>query len=178
MSELYNQIVSQRGSLENLIARIPGFRGYVDKAARRTADRMVRDHIADALSQRIARMTQIETRLLDNGGLSYMSKTSRVKMKLQTYRDRVKAAAPGYSGWGEAQKVDSDALERIYSFDEALIRYAQQFDAALDTLEQSATSSEGVDAAITALDDLTTEANQAFSLREDVLTNLDKSLSS
>jgi hypothetical protein len=123
MSELYDQIVSQRGSLENLIARIPGFRGYVDKAARRTADRMVRDHIADALTQRISRFTRIESKLLDNGGLSSMSRTANVKSKLQTLRDRIETAAPGYSGWGEAVKVGTDELERIYSFDEAMIRY-------------------------------------------------------
>lgn len=178
MSELYDQIVSQRGSLENLIARIPGFRGYIDKAARRTADRMVRDYVADALSQRINRLTSIEAKLLENGGLSYMSKTSSAKMKLQTFRDRVKAAAPGYSGWGEAIKVEEEELERLYSFDEALMRYAGQFDTALDALEQSVTSNEGADVAISALADLTTEANAAFSLREDVLTNLNKSLSS
>lgn len=178
MSELYDQIVRQRGSLENLIARIPGFRGYVDKGARRAADRMLRDQIADALTQRVNRFTKLEGKLLDNNGLSYMSKTSKVKSKLQTYRDRVKAAAPGYSGWGEAIKVDAEALERIYSFDEALFRYTDQFDAALDTLEQSISSGEGIDAAISALDDLTGEANEAFMLREDVLTNINKSLSS
>ena len=48
MSDLYDQIVSQRGQFERLIARIPGFRGYVDKGARRTADRMLRDQIADS----------------------------------------------------------------------------------------------------------------------------------
>ncbi len=178
MSELYDQIVSQRGSLENLIARIPGFRGYVDKAARRTADRMLRDHIADALAQRIQRFTRIEGRLLENGGLRSMSRTAAVKGGLQTLHDRVKAAAPGYSGWGEAVKVDEEALERIYSFDEAMTRYVAQYDAALEAFEQSVKSSEGVDAALDALDDLTTEASEAFSLREDVLTNLNKSLSS
>ncbi len=178
MSDLYNQIVSQRGSIERLIARLPGFSGYVDKSTRRTADRMLRDHIADQLTQRINRFAQTERKLLDNGGLSYMSKTTNVKMKLQTYRDRVKAAASGYSGFGEAVKVDAEALERIYSFDEALIRYLDKFDEALNTFDQSVTGNEGVDAAISTLDSLTTEANEAFTLREDVLTNISKSLSS
>jgi hypothetical protein len=177
MSDLYNQIVSQRGSFENLIARIPGFGGYIDKSARRTADRMLRDHIADQLTQRINRFTQIEKKLLDNGGFSSMSKTSHVKMKLQTFRDRVKAAAPGYSGFGEAVKIGAEELERIYSFDEALIRYDDKLDEALNTFEQNVTSKEGVDAAIDALDSLATEANEAFTLREDVLTNISKSLS-
>ena len=177
MSDLYDQIVSQRGSVERLMARLPGFSGYIDKSTRRTADRMLRDHIADQLTQRINRFAQTERKLLDNDGLRFMSKTTNVKMKLQTYHDRVKAAAPGYSGFGEAVKVDAEALERIYSFDEALIRYLDKFDEALMTFEQSVTTNEGVDAAIATLDSLTTEANEAFTLREDVLTHISKSLS-
>ncbi len=176
MSDLYNQIVNERGSFERLLARMPGFRGYVDKAARRTADRMLRDHIAGLLEQRIQRLIGIERKLLDNGGFSYMSKTANVKMKLQTFHDRVKAAAPGYSGFAEAVKVGAEELERIYSFDEALIRYADRFDEALTTLETNVTSNEGIDDAISQLETLATEANQAFLLREDVLTNLNKSL--
>jgi len=177
MSDLYNQIVSQRGSFERLIARLPGFNGYVDKSARRTADRMLRDHIADHLTQRINRFAQIERKLLDNGGFSSMSKTANIKMKMQTFHDRVKAAAPGYSGFGDAVKVGAEELERIYSFDEALIRYTDKFDEALNTFSTSVTSKEGVDAALDTLDTLTTEANEAFTLREDVLTNISKSLS-
>lgn len=177
MSDLYNQIVSQRGSFERLVARIPGFRGYVDKGARRTADRMLRDHVADQLAQRISRLRRISSTLLDNGGLSYMSKMQAAQTKLQTYHDRVKAAAPGYSGFAEAIKVDAEALERIYSFDEAQIRYLDRFDEALSVLETSAGSGEGVDDAIASLGKVADEANEAFSLREDVLTNISKSLS-
>ena len=32
-SELYNQITSQKGKLENLIGKIPGFKGYQEKQA-------------------------------------------------------------------------------------------------------------------------------------------------
>ncbi|HVU12542.1 MAG TPA: hypothetical protein VHD90_14765 [Phototrophicaceae bacterium] len=177
MSDLYNQIVGERGSLENLMARMPGFSGYMDKAARRTADRMVRDHIADLLTQRINRYISIQKRVLDNGGLSSMGKMQNELIKFQTLRDRVKAAAPGYSGFGEAIKVGSEELERLYSFDEALIRYADKFDEALNTLDQNVTANEGVDSALAKLDTLIDEASQAFSLREDVLTNLSKSLS-
>ena len=175
MSDLYDQIVNQRGSFENLLARIPGFRGYIDKAARRTADRMIRDYVAGLLTQSVNRLAQLERRLLENdGGLLYMSKTSSVKTKLQTYRDRVQTAAPGYSGFMEAIKVEADELERLYSFDEAQVRYADRFEAALDEFETAISSKEGIDEAIAKLDALTIEANEAFSLRENVLTDLDR----
>ncbi len=95
MSELYDKIMSERGSLQRLAARIPGYEGYQDKKARRTADRMVRDHIVGELAKRISRLAQIEKTLLDNGGLSYMSKTSSAKTKLQTFHDRVKSRRAG-----------------------------------------------------------------------------------
>jgi ABC-type transporter Mla subunit MlaD len=176
MSELFDQIVSMRGSFENLLARIPGFRGYIDKATRRTADRTLRDHIASELTARINRLSALEVELLENGGLSHMSATRSVKEKLQTFRDRVKAAAPGYSGFMEAIKVDADALEQLYAFDEAQIRYAAQIDELLNNLETAIRSGDGLAEALRALDDLAREANEAFSLREDVLTNLSKSL--
>jgi hypothetical protein len=110
-----------------------------------------------------------------------MGRTQDVQTKLQTYRDRVKAAAPGYSGFAESIKIDAEALERLYSFDEALIRYLDKFDEALNSYEQSVTAvstgGEGVDAALDSLSALATEASEAFSLREDVLTNISKSLS-
>jgi hypothetical protein len=176
MSELYDQIVSQRGSLERLFARIPGFRGYQDKAARREADRMLRDHIAGEIAQRIQRFVRIEKTALDTIGLSAMSKTRSVKDRVQLYHDRVKAAAPGYSAMWAAVKIGSEELEKIYSFDEAQIRYVDKFDEALTTLEKAAADVQGFDEALTALDTLAVEANEAFKLREDVLTNLDKSL--
>lgn len=176
MSELYDRITSQPGSLERLLQRIPGFTGYLDKKARRTADRMLRDHIADELSRRVARLTEIEKTLLDNGGLSYMSKTSSAKTKLQHFRDLVKTAAPGYSGIMEALKIGPEELDKLYSFDEALIAYADKFDGALNTLATAVKDKTGIEEAIASLDSLTIEANDAFALRTDVLTNLSKSV--
>jgi len=176
MSELYDQIVSQRGSAQRLLARIPGFRGYQDKADRRTADTMLRDYIAGELAKRVNRFAAIERSIIEDGGLSYMSKSRDAKSKLQLYLDRLKAAAPGYSGFFAAVKIDTEELEKLYSFDEAQIRYVDKFDEALATLDQNVKAKEGIDTAIAAVDALAAEANEAFALREDVLTNLNKSL--
>jgi hypothetical protein len=178
MSDLYDQIVSQRGSFERLVARLPGFGGYVDKDARRQADRMLRDHIAELISQRIQRLTQIEKSLLDApGGMSYMSKTGSIKTKMQTYHDRIKAQAPGYAGFFDAIKIREAELEKLYSFDEAQASYADKFGEALESLAAAVTSGDksAIDQQITALDKLTIEANDALSLRNDVLTNLSNS---
>jgi serine/threonine protein kinase len=178
VSDLYDQIVGNRGGLDHLTKIIPGFAGYQDRNSRRTADRMLRDYLAEQLSGRINRFVSAEKDLLDKGGMSFMTKTSGVKGKLQTYRDRVKAAAPGYSGFFEAVKIDSEELEKLYSFDEAQTQYIDKITEAINTFSTAAKANEGVAEALDALSVIADEANEAYSLREETLTNLDKVLGS
>jgi hypothetical protein len=105
-----------------------------------------------------------------------MSETRSVKDRLQIYRDRVAAAAPGYAGLMDAIKVDDEALERLYAFDEAQVRYLEHLDPALAALEQAVQDGGDISAALREVDVIAREANDAFRLREDVLTNLDKAL--
>ena len=176
MSDLYERIVSERNGYQKLIERIPGFRGYNDKGHRRAADRMVREYVAGQLKQQIDRLAGLEVQILDAGGLSYMSKTSSAKTRLQTYHDRVLAAMPGYAGLDDPIKIQEQELDHLYAFDEAQIRYADQIKAALDGLETAVIANAGIDEAIRALDGAVNEANQAFSLRGDVILNIGKSM--
>ena len=61
----------------------------------------------------------------------------------------------------------------IYSFDQALLDYVDKFKDKLDALQDAATMNQGVDEAIRELDALTIEANQAYNLREDVLSGIE-----
>lgn len=177
MSDLYEKIVSQRGSFEKLIARLPGFKGYQDKQARRTADRMVREYISGEIDKRVDRLVRLEKLLLDmQGGMSYMPRTRSAKSKMQLYRDKIATEAPGYSGMWAQMKIGAEELERIYAFDEAQIGYADKFDMALDTLEQAILNKENLEQVIWDLETLAAEALDAYDLRDEVLTNLSKTL--
>jgi hypothetical protein len=175
MDDLYARIVSQRGSAEELLARLPGFRGYMEMNARRQADRMMRDHVAEQLNQQLNRLSVIERTLLDNGGLKYMSDTRSVKAKFQTLVDRIATEAVGYSGFFDSIKIGPNDLEVVYAFDRALLDYVDKFKAKLDTLQQAArdNTEETISSGIADLDSLTIEANDAFSLRDNVLKGLD-----
>lgn len=176
-NDLYNKIISERGAFERLVARLPGFKGYQDMQARRTADRMLRDHIAEQLSQRIDRFIRVEKAILDGGGLKHMSRTRDLKSKFQRYRDLIRTEAPGYSGMWAQVKIGPDELERIYSFDEAQMRYVDQIDAALNELDSTAWGDEAdFTEALSRFDALLDEAIEAYHLRDSVLTNLGKTL--
>lgn len=173
MNDLYARIVRERGKLESLVAKVPGFRGYMEMTARRQADRLIREHVAEQLKLQLNRLPTIEKQLLDQGGLAYMSKTRSVKTKFQTFIDRVATDTPGYSGFFDALKIGPEDLEVVYAFDAALLDYADKFKEKLDALQDAALAGQGVDEAIRELDALTIEANEAYSLRDSVLKGIE-----
>lgn len=174
-NDLYDRIVSERGSFANLLSRIPllgdHIESYFDMSAGRDADRIIRDHVAGKLRDQIARMAQIETTILDNGGLAYMSKTRSAKTRLQTLTDRIATAAAGYAFSG-ALKIGQEELSKVYAFDEAMLRYVDQVAAAIDALQAAATKNEGINEALAGLDSVVAEASSAFDLRVDLLSGL------
>jgi len=174
MSDLYNKIVSERGSLERLVAKIPGFRGYQEGAARRQADTMIRDHIASEVDDLVRKFNRLEKRILDGGGLKYMSKTREVKTKIQAYRDRIKTAPPKWSGMFAQVKVSPEDLEKIYAFDEAQMRYVDDIAEKIDAIENAFKADVDIEDALYDLEDKAAEANEAFQMRDDVLLDLDR----
>ena len=172
MTDLYQRIVGQRSSLQNLMAKIPGFRGYQDASERRAADRMIREHIVVLLKEQMARLVSVEKKMLASGGLAHAADTRNAKMNFQTFIDRVATATPGYAGFFDAQKVGPDELAKIYAFDAALIGYVDKFREKIDIFEKAAQANDGVPAAISDLEALIQEANAAYAMRSNVLTEL------
>lgn len=178
MSELYERIVSRRGRLENLMLRIPGFAGYQEKQARRTADRMLRDYLSEEIERRITRFTRLETEVVDKVGLGFSTKMRDAKTRLQTYHDKIATAAPKYDGLWAQMKIEAEDLDKIYSFDESQIRYVDQFDSALEEIEKAvdAGDKDALTPSVEKLHDLASEAIDAFELRDEVLTGLSKTV--
>lgn len=172
MSDLYQRIVDQRGSLESLMAKIPGFRGYKEMTDRRAADRMMREHIVKLLKDQMGRLVNVEKKIISGGGLKHASETRSAKTGFQNFIDRINTAAPGYSGFFDAKKVGPDELQKIYSFDAALISYVDKFREAIDALDKAAQAKEEIGGAVTGLETVAHEANSAYALRDTLLTGL------
>jgi hypothetical protein len=173
---IYNQIVSQRGSFENLVAKIPGFRGYHEKNARREADRLLRDYLANEIERLVKRFNRIENKMLDAGGMKHMTRTREIKAKLQAYTERVQTANPGYSAMFAEIKIGNDELDRIYAFDEAQMQYVLKLEKALDALEDEVKKGDGFADALDAVEEAANEANDAFELRDDEILKLSEQL--
>lgn len=171
MSNLYEEIVNRRTSFQKLMARVPGFRDYMDLQAQRAADRMIRDYVAGEVRKQINRLVEIE-RLLLRQSMEYLAETRNVKMVLQRYHDRIQAAST--SGAFDRIKTTHDDGEKLYNFDEGQIRHVDLFDKALNRLSLAVSEQTDIRRMIGELKQVAVEANESFTRRETILTNLNK----
>ena len=174
VDDLYTKIVSERGSIEELVGRLPGFKGYMEMSARREADRMMRDHVATQYQSLIDRMSGIEAQIVRDvaGGLQFMDTSKSVKTRLETLRRRIATDTPGYSGFFAANKIDAEDLQNVYAFDQAMLKYTETIGDGLDGLSGAAVEGAGISEALTTLGAAVDEANRAYDLRDEVLNGL------
>ena len=135
MTDYQSQIESQRGKIKELLLKVPGFKGYIELEDRRTADKLLRDTVADSYQEQLDRLTAVQTEFVDRGDLSYVDDLEAVVVKLRTFIDRISHATYGYSSFFSVIKVDAEKLDKIYDYDQALLNGIDSLSAALESLE-------------------------------------------
>jgi len=121
MTDYQSQIEDQRGKIKELLLKVPGFKGYIEIEDRRTADKLLRDAVADSYQEQLDRLTAVQTEFVDRGDLSYVDDLEAVVVKLRTFIDRISHATYGYSSFFSAIKIDAEKLDKIYDYDQALL---------------------------------------------------------
>jgi hypothetical protein len=165
MSDIYGKIESERGALEKLASKIPGYGGYMKKEERREADRLLREEVVRAYSAQLVRLNDVPVALLEAGQIALLDDVDRARTRLQTFIDRVRTASYGYAGLFAALKVDEAELAKLYSFDAGLLEGINGLTSAVDAVAAPETSAQ----AIKALIDTTDQLNATFLQREAVL---------
>jgi hypothetical protein len=171
MSDLFQKITDAKGMLEKLVDKIPGFHGYMEKEARREADKLLRDTIASRYGEQLDRVSMLQTQLISSGGLEYIDDLQDAATRLQRFMDMVKTAARGYSGFFDAVKVKEKELAKLYAFDNALLENSENVAKAVDVLEAAVNENDGVASAARKLTALVAECNTTFERRKEVLTD-------
>lgn len=169
MADFYRKITEDQGSIEDLVRKIPGFKGYFEKQDRRAADRLLREHLVRVYEELLGWFGRLQNELVDQGGLQYMERAQNVDTKLRTFINRIESAAEGYAGLFDAIKVDEEALARLYAFDSALLTYQEQFAAGLQGFEDAIGSGDGIPGVLRQLDEIVTEANNTFKRRVEAI---------
>jgi hypothetical protein len=171
MSDLFETVLNAQDGLTKLISKIPGFKGYMERASRRAADKLLRDQIALKYSELAARTSRLQVDIADAGQLDFLDDMEKVGRKLRTFTDRIKNASYGYSGFFDAVKINEKELAQIYAFDAAFFDLSDQINNGLDNVE-AGIGGEGLKAAIRAVNTLARQATETYDRRYQVISGL------
>lgn len=140
MTDFQGQIESGRGKLKNLLLKVPGFKGYIAMEDRRTADKLVREVVADRFQELLDRLTGVMTEFVDRGDLEFVDKLEGAAIKIRTFIDKIRHAVYGYSGFFDAIRIDEAKLELLYDYDQALLDGVDSIGETLESLASAVDS--------------------------------------
>ncbi len=169
MGDIIGKVESERGLLERIADKLPGFRGYLDKEKRRDADKLLRDAIVSRFDAQLRRLPEIQMELTASGRIEYVDDVERAVVKLQTFVDRAKTTPRGYAGFFDAIKIKEDKLEQLYHWDTQLLDEADKVALAIDAVAAAVGGTGDTGAAVRDLIAASTAINELYSRRERVL---------
>ena len=80
--DLMAKAKDQMNVVENVLAGVPGIKGYKEKELRRETDKTVRTMVARQLDDQKARLTNLQVDLVNNGQLDLLDDMERAATKL------------------------------------------------------------------------------------------------
>jgi hypothetical protein len=169
MPDYRQRVEESQGGFRTLLARLPGFKGYIAKESRREADKMLRTYIGRQLDKERTRLQRLGAKLAGDGDMDAVTALEPVRMRLQTIADKIKTATYGYAGFFDAATVNEKELDALYEFDNSLLTDAEAIANAVSELtkaDKGETSTDALEKVGMAIDDLAA----AWAKRQDVVT--------
>ncbi len=155
----------QRNWLERLGDKIPGYAGYVAKERRRDIDKLHREHLADRLRAAKQPVNEAVRELSSSGRLFEVGPLDRVLKKIDQVENRVRFASYGYAGFFDAVKVEEPQLDRLYSFDLALVQRVEELEHHARGLKAKMVTGPELKASAARLESALDEFNRTFDER-------------
>jgi hypothetical protein len=168
--QIFGKVTGSEDVFKKIVAKIPGFKGYIERQARRDSDKMVRDTIFNRFRELEGRVSAIQRDFISQGDIKYVDKLEASAIKLRTFADRVHTASRGYSGVFDAVKINEAELAKLYEYDSAMLDQVDQVGKAIDNIEASV-GTDGLPAAIRNLESISRQCIETFERREEVFTS-------
>ena len=123
---LFDKIKDEMDPFKKILSIIPGFKGYMERQARRDSDKLLRETIADRFEQQWERISAIQRDFIASGDIQYLDDLEGAAVKLRTFADRVRRATRGYSGLFDAVKINEEELQQLYLYDSQMLELAEE----------------------------------------------------
>jgi hypothetical protein len=171
MSDILGKVSEQKDFFTKILAKIPGFKGYIERGDRRMSDKLLREKIADEFDTLNQRVSGLQRELVDQGELSAVGGLENAAIKLRQFTDRIRTASYGYAGVFDAIKIKEEELDQVYQYDFALLELSDSVKSAIDNVETSICE-DGLDAAIRHLTTISQQCVDAFNKRTEVMKGI------
>jgi hypothetical protein len=168
MSDIMDRVVGEQDFFKKLLSKIPGFKGYIERNHRRSADKLLREKVADGFEAQWGRISALQRDLVNQGGLEFVDDLENAAIKLRQFIDRIQRAAYGYAGLFDPIKINVEELNQIYQYDLVLVNSIDEVSRAVDNVEASM-GSDGLPAAIRNLTSISQSCVDAFNRRSLVI---------
>jgi hypothetical protein len=157
----------RRNFLEELGAKIPGFRGYLERELRRDVDKMQRDWLAGQIDRARSAVNGKIRSWTRAGRLDVLSTAGSVEKALDRLANRIRHADYGSSGFFDAVKIGLDELDALYAFDLALSENVEYLAVLVEQLPETA-DEEMVNRLLDAVQSADRKFNERATVFEDV----------
>jgi hypothetical protein len=171
MNDILEQVTGQQDFFKKILAKIPGFKGYIARGDRRMSDKLLREKVADEFDTLNQRVSALQRELVDQGELAAVGSLENAAIKLRQFTDRVRTASYGYAGIFDAIKIKEEELDQVYQYDYALLELADSVRSAVDNVETSI-GTDGQEAAIRHLTTVSQQCVEAFNKRSEVMQGI------
>jgi hypothetical protein len=153
--------------LRRLAGMIPGYQGYMDRDARRNADKGLRDRVAQRLGDGLGHLTDLAGRLSRELKLDNLGEVDRLVGKVRATQARVEHADYGFSGLFDTTHIGEQQLAAVYEHDLGLLQSAEAVVAGAAAVANA--PEDQTRAALSALDAALSAFESALRAREYVL---------
>lgn len=168
MSDLYGRVTDEQNAFTRLVGKIPGFRGYVERETRRSADKLLRDQVADRYEEQWQRISRLQRDLISQRQIALIDDLEAAAIKIRQFIDRIRHASYGYAGFFDAVRINEEELARLYEYDIRLLEQVETISSAVDNVEASL-GTEGLTAAIRHLTTQAETAVEAYNRRHEAI---------
>ncbi len=171
MSDIFDKVTGDQDFIKKILAKIPGFKGYIERGDRRMSDKLLRENVANEFETLYQRVSSLQRDLISQGEIGYIDDLEAAALKLRQFIDRIRTASYGYAGIFDAIKIKQEELVRVYEYDYALLALSGDVSTAIDNVETSI-GTEGLDAAIRNLTGVSQQCVDAFNKRSEVMKGI------
>ena len=175
IEDLYEKIAGESTKLGDLLEKIPGLDGYMERSRRREADQLLRETIVAKLEETRLQLSRVHQEMSNDiiKAMNYAESLGRADTRLMGLIGKIHDAPQGYAGFFDAVKVKADDLARIYAFDEQMLNHADQISADTTALETATQDDADIDGAIRELTNNINAAHTTFNGRNDVILGIE-----